>query len=194
MAEVERFQCPCHPRCQETPPAPSLECRAGARRHLEFGDATSAPCLSDVAIFNTCVSPIRSEKGQASHPFLCISISLSCESFSDKCYPPTFFGIARIPQWLFASQKRGKAVRASGGRERASVSPHSSRLYPARTVRWAPHRFRPLESSSSILPLPLGVWKSRCKDRSGVLRVRTLFLFLHFRVPFWLFPCVRILG
>src|SRR6266542_6535788 len=32
----------------------------------------------DVAIFNTCVSPIRSEKGQASDLFLCISISHSC--------------------------------------------------------------------------------------------------------------------
>src|SRR6266540_6933669 len=31
---------------------------------------------------------------------------LTCKSFSDKCCPSTFLGIARIPQWLFTSQKR----------------------------------------------------------------------------------------
>src|SRR5438128_2128954 len=113
---------------------------------------------------------------------------LTCENFSDKCCPSTFFGIARIPSWLFTSQKRGKAVRARGGRERASVSPRPSRLYPARTARWVPHSFRPLESSSRTLPrLPFESWGSKCKDRLGALRARTLFLFLHNRVSFWLF-------
>src|SRR5438105_12477119 len=116
--------------------------------------------------------------------------SLSCESFSDKCYPSTFFRIARIPQWLFTSQKREKAVRARGGRERASVSLRPSRLYPARTVRWAPRNFRSLESSSRTLPwLPFESWGSKCKDRSGTLRARTFFLFLHNQVSFWLCLC-----
>src|SRR5438105_13492605 len=89
---------------------------------------------------------------------------LTCKSFPDKCYPSTFFGIARIPQWLFTSQKREKVVRVRGGRERAGVSPHPSRLYPARTVRWAPHNFYPLESSSRTLPwLPSEPWGSKCK-------------------------------
>src|SRR5438128_10044137 len=113
---------------------------------------------------------------------------LTCESFSDKCCPSTFFGIARIPQWLFTSQKREKVVRARGGRERASVSPRPSRLYLARTVRWAPRNFCPLESSSRTLAwLPFKTWGSKCKARLGTLRARTLFLFLHNRVFFWLF-------
>src|SRR5438105_14747557 len=73
---------------------------------------------------------------------------------------------------------------ARGKRERASVSPCSSRLYPARTVRWAPHRFRPLESSSCTRPMPLGNRKSRCKDRSEVLRIRALFSFFALPSPF----------
>ena len=120
---------------------------------------------------------------------------LACKSSSNKCCPSTFFGIARIPPWLFTSQKRGKAVRARGGRERASVSPRPSRLYPACTARWVPHSFRPLESSSRTLPrLPFESWGSKCKDRLGALRARTLFLFLHNRVSFWLCPCVQSSG
>src|SRR6266511_2569015 len=95
---------------------------------------------------------------------------LTCKSFSDKCYPFTFLGIARIPQWLFTSQKREKVVRARGGRERASVSPRPSRLYPARTVRWAPRNFCPLESSShTLLWLSFETWGSKCKSPLGNL-------------------------
>ena len=120
---------------------------------------------------------------------------LTCESFSDKCCPSTFLGIARIPQWLFTLQKREKAVRARGGRERVSVSPRPSRLYPACTVRWVPHNFHPLESSSRTLPwLLFESWGSKCKDRLGTLRARTLFLFLHNRVSFWLCSCVQSSG
>src|SRR5438128_12253809 len=92
---------------------------------------------------------------------------LTCESFSDKCCPSTFFGIARIPQWLFTSQKRKKVMRTRGGRERASVSPRPSRLYPARTVRWAPRRFRPLESSSCTRPMPLGKLEGQAQRPLG---------------------------
>jgi len=138
----------------------------------------------DVAIFNTCVSPIRSEKGQASNLFLCISISHSCIflrvrvlRISDVRLP--FSGSQEYPRGFSLRKKRGKAVRARGGRERASVSPCPSRLYPACTARWVPHSFRPLESSSRTLPwLPFETWESKCKARLGTLRARTLFSLL----------------
>ena len=42
--------------------------------------------------------------------------------------------------------------------------------------------------------LPFETWGSKCKDRSGALRARTLFLFLHNRVSFWLCPRVQSSG
>src|SRR5438128_12364554 len=98
-------------------------------------------------------------------------------------------GLATVLEWLFTSLNFLVLPDARVGctrsrRERASVSPRSSRLYPARTVRWAPHRFRPLESPSCTRPMPLGNRKSRNKDCSGVLRIRARFSFFALPSPF----------
>src|SRR6266540_1982758 len=79
-------------------------------------------------------------------------------------------GLATIPEWLFSSLALFFLVLpdagdgcARGRRERASVSPRSSRLYPARTVRWVPHKCRPLESSSHTRSTPLGTGRAGAK-------------------------------
>src|SRR6266540_2719947 len=93
--------------------------------------------------------------------------------------------LAMIPEWLFASLVLFFLVLpdardgcARGRRERASVSPCSSRLYPARTVQWVPHRYRPLESSSRTRPTPLGTGRAGAKTARECCNFEPFFFLL----------------
>ena len=155
--------------------------RTGVTQSMEY--RTLAQVLSLATRARQVLLGLLSRQGEPPSPYLlrgyhCTYISTYVNIYG--FFPPFFslyrtrndsrmaFRFARLVFLVLPGARDGCA---RGRRERVSVSPRSSRLYPARTVRWAPHRFRPLESSSCTRPMPLGNRKSRCKDCLGVPRI-----------------------